>query len=59
MIREIAGQVLTMPAVKSCRRDLTAALRAAVMREVEVSDVVEERVLEDLGLLKVVSVTME
>jgi len=28
------------------------------MREVEVSDVVEERVLEDLGLLKVVSVTI-
>ena len=58
MIQEIAGQVMTMLAVESCRRDLTAALRATVAREVEVFDVAEERGLEDSGLLKVVSATI-
>lgn len=51
MIREIVGQVSTVRAVESRRRDLTVALRAIVVREVGVSDVAEKKVLEDLGLL--------
>ena len=58
MIREIVGQVLTVLAVESCRRDLTVALRAVAVREVEVSGVAEKRVLEDLGLLYTVSITI-
>jgi len=56
--REFAGQVSTTLAVESCRRGLTAALRVAEVREVEVFDVAEERVSEDLGLLRAVSITM-